>query len=107
MGVLKSEIERFGNSPKIAPTQELTQPDKYLQRCTEFVASYQACLLDSAPPYKTSHRRCRRLVFDILKHPIQGFTLDRGGEFNVIASASKPTVAIDGCVFWFLIRGTQ
>jgi hypothetical protein len=31
-GVIGSVIERFGNSPEIAPAQQLSQPDKYLKR---------------------------------------------------------------------------
>jgi hypothetical protein len=42
-----------------------------------------------------------------MNHPIPGFTLDRWGYFNIIASATKLTVAVDSCGIRFLIRGLQ
>jgi hypothetical protein len=46
-------------------------------------------------------------VFDILKHPIQGFALDRGGDFKVIALTRPLTVAVDRRSVWILIGTAQ
>ena len=50
--VIESVIERFGNSPEIAPVQKLSEPAKYLQRRTEFVGPHEASLSNSGPPMR-------------------------------------------------------
>jgi hypothetical protein len=46
-------------------------------------------------------------MFHIPNHPMQRFALDRWGAFNVIASATKLTVAVDGRGVRFHTRGSQ
>ena len=105
-GVIKSVIERFGNSPEIAPAYQLGQPAEFVLSCTEFVGPHEASLFDSTPPYKTSQRHCL-WALDILEHPIQGLALDRGRDFYFIVSAHPLKVAVNGRGVWFLVRGLQ
>jgi hypothetical protein len=46
-------------------------------------------------------------MFHIPNHPMQRFALDRWGAFDVIASATKLTVAVDGRGVRFHTRGSQ
>jgi hypothetical protein len=46
-------------------------------------------------------------VLDVVKHPLERFTFDRWGDFNIIASTTKLTVAVGRCGFRFLICSLQ
>jgi hypothetical protein len=108
MWVIKSVIQRVGNSPKIAPAQELSQPDKYLQWCTEFIGPHEASLPNGRPPNETPHRRCRLWAgFNVSIHPMQGIALYGRSSFKVSAPTTELTVAVDCRGARFLIRGLR